>query len=122
MKRYFSRWGEATERGEHYDAHPERIKEGYRSSIIQALNRTLVNKNIPTPNGEIPADIMRRINEMSLEQLANFFGEEVDEELENNSFDSDNIQEGDLDSFENYVNSQISWVQRVYPNNNSKNK
>lgn len=123
FKAHFGKWGDTIEdidpntgKVKHtFVASPEMIREGYKKSIIEALNRTLINKNIPTENGQIPADILARIDGMSLEQLANFFGEEVDEELENSAFDSDEVQEGDPDSFRNYINSQISWVQRVYP-------
>lgn len=119
---YANKWGEAVDKGQHHRGHPESIKADYKKAIIDALNRTLINKNIPTENGQIPEDILKRIDNMTVEQLANFFGGEADEELENGAFDSDNVREGDPDSFTNYVNSQISWIERVYPNKPEKSK
>lgn len=107
--------GKSSSRGKFFSSHPELLKQDYKNSIINALNRTLINKNIPTENGRIPRGIMRKINSMSLEQLANFFGEDVDEEMENHAFDSDSVQYGDADSFNNYVESQLSWLEKTFP-------
>lgn len=109
---YINKWG--TE-GKNYEKSVDVVKDSYKQAIIEALNRTLINKNIPTENGQIPAEILEKIDKMTVEQLAHFFGGEADEELENQSFDSDNIREGDIDSFEKYVNSQLGWTRRAYP-------
>ena len=58
---YVKQWGSE---GKNYDKSVQQVKEDYKQSIIEALNRTLINKNIPTENGEIPKEIIEKIDNM----------------------------------------------------------
>ena len=127
FREFVDQWGAKTS---NYDKSPASVRAEYRKSIINTLNRTIIKNQIPTENGQIPKQILNRLNRMTLTQLVNFYGDEFAEEMENHRFDSDgrgtdgsgkrNVEAGDLDSFVNYINKQIDWVRSAYPENRTR--
>lgn len=119
---FVGEWGDGKKS---FDRSLKNIRVDYRKSIIETLNRTMIKNQIPSDNGQIPEQILRRINRMTITQLTNFYGDEFAEEQENARFDSKgergdgsgkrNVEAGDLDSFITYINKQIDWVRQAYP-------
>ena len=111
---YLNKWGQQTEKGERFNAHPEKIKEDYKSAIIKALNEVKDHYSITTPGGQIPKEIIEEIDSMNLEQITNFFGNgDPSEDVEISQFNSDDfIYVESAEDFTDVVISRINQVKR----------
>lgn len=113
---YLSKWGQQTEKGERFSAHPEEIKDNYKSAIIKALNEVKDHYSITTPGGQIPKEIIDEINSMTLEQITNFFGNgDPSEDVEISQFNSDDfIYVESAEDFKDVVISRINQIKRFH--------
>lgn len=110
---YLNKWGEKTEKGARFSAHPEQIKEDYKSSIIKALNQIKDHYSITLPGGQLPKEVISAIDSMNLEQITNFFGNDPNEDIEISQFDSDDfIYVETAEDFTDVVISRINQIKR----------
>lgn len=111
---YLNKWGEETKKGELFATHPKKIIEGYRQSIIKSLNQIKDHYNISLPNGQIPKEILKEIDSMTLEQITNFFGNgDPSEDMEISQFSSDDFLDVEnADDFKDVVLSRIASIKR----------
>ena len=111
---YLERWGKQTQRGEYYDTHPETIKKGYKQSIIKALNEVKDQFNISLPNNQLPKEIIKELDSLSLSQITNFFeGGQVDDDLMVEEFDTFTMfKVTDARGFIDIITSRIGMLKR----------
>lgn len=112
--KYLSKWGEKTEKGELFAAHPKKIKEDYKKAILKALNEVKDHYSITLPNGQIPKEIIEDIDNMSLQEITNFFGNgDPGEDMEISQFSSDEfIDVENASDFVDVVRSRIAMVKK----------
>ena len=112
--RYLNKWGQETKKGERYTAHPEQVKEDYRSAIIKSLNQIKDHYNISLPNGQIPKEVIKDIESMNLQQITNFFGNgDPSEDIEISQFNSDDfIYVETAEDFTDVIRSRIASVKK----------
>lgn len=107
------KWGKE---GRTFDAHPKQIKENYKSAIIKALNEVKDHYNITLPNGQIPKEIIKEIDSMSLEQITNFFANgDPSEDMEISQFSSDDFLDVEnAEDFKDVIISRISQIKKFH--------
>lgn len=113
---YLNKWGQKTKKGERYDAHPQQIKDNYKQTILKALNQVIDHYSIPTPNGQIPKEIINELDKLSLEQLTNFYGNgDPGEDMEISQFGSDDfIMVETAEDFTDVVLSRLGQLKKFY--------
>lgn len=111
---YLEKWGKQTEKGERFDAHPEKIKSDYKSAIIKALNQVKDQYSISLPGGKLPDKVIKAIDSMNLEQITNFFANgDPGEDIEISQFNSDDfIHVETAEDFTDVVTSRIAAVKK----------
>ncbi|MBO5713574.1 MAG: hypothetical protein J6R88_05195 [Clostridia bacterium] len=112
--KYLSKWGAKTEKGELYSAHPQKIKEDYKTAILKSLNQVKDHYNITLPNGQIPKEIIDDIDNMTLQEITNFFGNgDPSEDVEISQFSSDDFLDVEnAQDFIDVVKSRIAMIKR----------
>lgn len=112
--KHLEKWGEQTKRGELFGAHPEKIKQDYKSSIIKALNQIKDQYSISLPGGKLPKEVLKAIDSMSLEQITNFFANgDPSEDIEISQFNSDDfIHVETAEDFTDVVTSRIAAIKK----------
>lgn len=112
--KYLSKWGEKTEKGELYQAHPKKIKEDYKQAILKSLNQVKDHYSITLPNGQIPKEIIDEIDKLSLQEITNFFGNgDPSEDMEISQFSSDEfIDVENASDFIDVIRSRVAMVKK----------
>ena len=112
--KHLEKWGEQTKRGERFDAHPEKIKAGYKSAIVKALNQVKDQYSISLPGGKLPDEVIKEIDSMNLEQITNFFANgDPGEDLEISQFNSDDfLLVQDAEGFTDVITSRIAAIKK----------
>lgn len=112
--RYLNKWGQETKKGERYSAHPEQVKEDYKSAIIKSLNQIKDHYNISLPNGQIPKEVIADIESMNLQEITNFFGNgDPSEDIEVSQFNSDDFMYVETaQDFTDVVRARIASVKK----------
>lgn len=110
---YLNKWGKE---GKQFDAHPQQIKEDYKSSIIKALNQVKDHYSITLPGGQLPKEVVAAIDSMSLEQITNFYSNgDPGEDIEISQFNSDDfLYVETAEDFTDVVVSRINQIKRFY--------
>ena len=113
---YVNKWGQQTKKGERFDAHPQQVKENYKSAIIKALNQVKDHYSITLPNGQIPKEIIDQLDKLSLEQMTNFFANgDPSEDVEISQFNSDDfIDVTDAEGFIDTVTARLGQLRKFY--------
>lgn len=125
-KRYIQfimRWGEDTGTRGGHRADPKRLESKGKESIYKALYGMINNKGISLEKwyGDLPPDIKKDIEGLSLEQISRFF-EHTDTTGEEDYFDSDQVDEDNgVDAFE-YIRGRLAEVKQYYPRPPKKKK
>lgn len=111
--RQLTKWGKE---GRTFDASPKRIKEDYKTSIIRALDEVKTHYNISLPNGEIPKEIYKALDSMTLEQITNFYANgDPSEDMEISQFSSDDFLDVETaQDFIDVVTSRINQIKRFH--------
>lgn len=111
--KHLEKWGKE---GRTFDAHPKQIKANYKSAIIKALNEVKDHYNITLPNGQIPKEVIKEIDSMSLEQITNFFANgDPSEDMEISQFSSDDFLDvEDANDFKDVILSRINQIKRFH--------
>ena len=112
--RHLEKWGNR-ESPDYKD--PESLKKGYYKSIIQALTTTAIeNGGILDEKGNLPRNIKRRIKNLSLEQMANFFDHgDPSEQFEKQGFSSDDFLGVDEEEFNETLDGLLNNLRKLYP-------
>ena len=112
--RFVNRWGEDTgTRGGHRADPKRKLQEG-KEAIYSAIFGLADHKgtSLEKWGGDLPPDIKKEIESMSLEQMSRFF-DHVDEFDE--LFDSDQVESDDVEDLIDYIRGRISSVKKFYP-------
>lgn len=111
--KYLEKWGKE---GREFDTHPKQIHANYKSAIIKALNEVKDHYNITLPNGQIPKEVIKEIDSMSLEQITNFFANgDPSEDMEISQFSSDDFLDvEDADDFKDVILSRINQIKKFH--------
>jgi len=119
--RYVSRWGEDTGGRGGYKADVNRIMEEHRSHIYKTINGLVRNKGISLEDwgGDLPPEIKKRIEGLSLEQLNHFY-RYVDPSGEVEVFDSDQVDSDDPEDLVDYLSGILSSLEKFYPTSEKK--
>lgn len=114
--RFVNKWGEDTGRRGGFAADPNEKRERGKESIYKALYGLSANKGISLEKwkGELPPDMVEKINNLSLEQMSKFF-DYVNESGEELIYDSDQVAEGDVEDMIDYINGRLSEVIKFFP-------
>ena len=121
--RHVNKWGENTGRRGGYQADPrEKLKRG-KEAIYKAIFGLTSNKGISLEEwrGNLPPDMIEKIDSLSLEQINRFFdyvNDAGDEEL----FDSDQVADNSVENLLDYVGGRLSEVQKFFPRPAKKKK
>lgn len=121
--RHVNKWGEDTGRRGGYQADPrERLKRG-KEAIYKAVFGLTSSRGISLEEwgGNLPPDMVKNIEDLSLEQMNKFFdyvNDAGDEEL----FDSDQVNDNSISNFLDYVGGRLSEVVKFFPRPTKKKK
>lgn len=112
--RFVNRWGEDTGTRGGFKADPKRKLEEGKEAIYGAIFGLAEHKgtSLEEWGGDVPEDIKKAIDGMSLEQMSRFF-DHVDEFDE--LFDSDQVESDDVEDLLDYIRGRISAVKKFYP-------
>ena len=119
FKRHLEEWGKE---GKNYDRSIENIKKGYYDNIIKALTTIAVdNPGVMTKNGRLPGNLAKKIRELSLEQLTNFF-EYADptEDIESQRFSSYDYLGVDRQDFVDITMARLNALKTIIPDKRVK--
>lgn len=118
--RHISQWG-----GDDFIRSEEAIKQRYYKNIIQALTTTAIDNGngVLTKTGRLPGNLAKKIRELSLEQLTNFFDHaDPTESIETQGFGSENYLGVDRKEFVDITEAHISALKQIFPDNSTKPK
>lgn len=112
--RHLNRWGEEVGKGEKFGRHPARIKQEYLQAIQKTLKQTALHYNIPLDNGKLPAEMLKELESLSLDQLLNFYGSsDPNEDAMINEFETDgDVIVGDSESFNDLVYARLGELKK----------
>lgn len=115
---YINRWAEDRGKRGEYAASPTTIIDGYKSHIYGSLNGLARNRGISLEkwDGDLPAEIKKKIDSLSLEQITQFY-DYVDPTLGEQDFDSDQVGEGSVEDYIDYIDGRLSALQKYFPHN-----
>lgn len=85
--------------GDAYERHPKQIIKDRKEKIIKSLNTIIDHYSIPLKNGQLPKEVLKALDTMTLNEATNFYSYyDIEEEIEKDNFDSD--------SYANVTNEQ----------------
>lgn len=116
--RHVEQWG-----GKEYDRSVERVKEGYYKAIVQALTTTAIDNGngVLTAKGKLPGNLAKKIRELSLEQMANFFEHsDPTEDIEYQGWASDDYIGVDRGEFVDITTSHLNALKQLFPDKSPK--
>lgn len=119
--RQLQRWGGAT---------AEKSIQGTRKqiyeNIIKSLNTTadIYGQGVKDDSGHLPKEITDRLDNMSLDQLLNFFDiADPTEDIEHQSWSYEEYQEGvDRDTFVDITLTRLNYLEQIIPKKGKKTK
>jgi len=118
FRRHVEQWG-----GDDYSRSAENVKQGYYKSIIRALTTVAIDNGageILTKNGRLPSNLAKKIKGLSLEQMSNFFDHaDPTDEIERNSFRSDEFIGVDRTEYVDIVTGYINRLEELFPSNST---
>lgn len=113
-KRHVEQWG-----GKENARSVDSIKQGYYKSIIKALTTVAIDNgagDIMTKNGRLPGNIAKKVKNMTLEQMVNFFDHgDPSDEIEKNAFDSKDFIGVDRTEFVDITEGYINRLIELFP-------
>lgn len=112
--RHVEQWG-----GKNFERSVESVKEGYYKAIIQALTTTAIDNGngVLTAKGTLPGGLAKKIRELSLEQMANFFEHsDPTEDIEYQGFRSDEYIGVDRGEFVDITTARLNALSNIFPN------
>ena len=118
--RHVSQWG-----GEDFSRSEEAIRERYYKSIIQALTTTALDNGngVLTKTGRLPGNLAKKIRELSLEQLTNFFDHaDPTESIETQGWGSDLYLGVDKKEFVDITVAHINALKQIFPESSNLSK
>lgn len=114
-KRQLQRWG-----GEGAEKSVKGTKQRVYESIIKSLNTTadIYGQGVKDDSGHLPKEITDRLENMSVEQLLNFFDvADPTEDIEHQSWSYEEYQEGvDRDTFIDITTTRLNYLEQIVPN------
>lgn len=115
---YISRWSEDRGKRGDYAASPKTIIEGYKSHIYGTLNGLARNRSISLEKwgGDLPPEVKEKLESLSLEQITQFY-DYVDPFLGEQDFDSEQVGEGSVEDYVDYIEGRLSALQKYFPHN-----
>lgn len=121
--RFINRWGEDRGKRGDFAASPESIHRSYREHIYSTLNGLASNRGISLEawGGDLPPDIRAKLDGLTLEQITRFY-DYVDPDLGEQEFDSEQVGEGSIEDYTEYIDGRLSALQRYYPKKLKKKK
>lgn len=110
---HLEKWGKE---GRTFDASPKQIKENYKSAIIKALNEVKDHYNITMPGGQIPKEVLKELDSLSLEQITNFFANgDPSEDVEISQFSSDEFLDvTNAEEFTDVIKARIGALKKFH--------
>lgn len=104
----------------------ESVKEGYYKAIINALTVTALDNGgggILTKKGHLPANIAKKVRDLSLEQMTHFFGEaDPADDLEYLPYSGEDYIGVDRQMFVDITMAKLNALKTIYPDRNPKPK
>ena len=117
-KRMLERFAES---GEH---DPETLKQGYYESIIKSLNVVADNigEGILTTRKKLPANLAKKIQDLTLEQMTHYFDEgDISEDFEYRGYRGEDYADVfDRKSFVDVTMQRINTLKELYPSKEQK--
>ena len=117
--RHIMQWGAP----EAYERSVASIRKGYEDNIIKALTTVAIDngQGVLTKQGRLPGNLAKKIRELSLEQLTNFF-EHADptEIIEAERFNSYDYMGVDRQEFVDITVARLNSLKEIYPDNRPK--
>ena len=116
--RHVQQWG-----GKEYERSVENVKEGYYKSIIQALTTTAIDNGngVLTAKGKLPGNLAKKIRELSLEQMTNFFEHsDPTESIESQGWASEDYIGVDRGEFVDITVGHLNSLKQLFPEQNQK--
>lgn len=120
FKRHVGEWGAK----DTFARDPEEIKADYVEAIIKSLTKVAVdNPGVMTKNDRLPGNLSKKIRELSLEQLTEFF-EYADptEDIESNRFSSVDYEGVDREDFVAVTMARLNGLKELVPDNRSSER
>lgn len=95
----------------------EGLKEGYYKAIIKNLTTVaLDNPGVLTAKGQLPANIAKKVREMSLEQMQHYFAEvDVAEDLEYLPYSGEDYNGVTREEFVQVTMQRLNTLKEIYP-------
>ena len=119
--KYMNNWGEKTGKGEQFSRHPNKVLNDYKDKLKRSLEQVMAHYSISTPNGQLPIEVEKAINEMTLDDLTAFFrSEDISETLEIAQYSSDDFVQ--VDTEEDFTTTVISRIYATSKMNKEKFK
>ena len=76
--------------GDDYARSPKQVVEDRKEKIIKSLNSIIDQYSISLKNGQIPSEVIKALDTMTLKEATNFYSYyDIEEEVEKENFDSD---------------------------------
>ena len=116
FREFMSKWGAVSDKRGDYATSPANLLEDAKTRIIKHLNGIYRNNDISLEKygGNFPPEVMKFLNEMSLEQAYKFF-DYVDASGEDEFNYSDNLSLDKIENVTEYVESRIAVLKKFYP-------
>lgn len=111
--RHISQWG-----GKEFERSVDSVKEGYYKAIIQALTTTALDNGngVLTEKGRLPSNLAKKIKDLSLEQMTNFFDHsDPTETIESQGWSSDEYIGVDRGEFVDITTAHINSLKQLFP-------
>ena len=93
----------------------EEVREGYYKNIIKSLTTLAIETGNLDEKGKLPANLARRIKNLSTEQLIHFFDDDPTERIESLRWGSDDYEGADMDQFIDVTVGHLKALRQVYP-------
>lgn len=97
------------------DRNIEEVREGYYKNIIKSLTTLAIDTGNLDEKGKLPANLARRIKNLSTEQLVHFFDDDPTERIEGLRWGSDDYEGADMDQFVDVTVAHLKALRQVYP-------
>ena len=113
---FMSRWGAVGDKRGDFAVSPSNLLADAKTRIIKHLNGIYRNNDISLEKygGNFPPEVMKFLDEMSLEQAYKFF-DYVDASGEDEYNYSDSLRLDTIESVTEYVESRIAVLKKFYP-------
>lgn len=93
----------------------EEVREGYYKNIIKSLTTLAIETGNLDEKGKLPANLARRIKNLSTEQLIHFFDDDPTERIEGLRWGSDDYEGADMEQFVDVTVGHLKALRQIYP-------